>query len=89
MKYEMMKLEAMIPKSRPHGARGLKLNKVKKRTPVGVVAPARGAWIEIEETLANYGALAVAPARGAWIEIMFAPILTKINQSRARTGRVD
>ena len=46
----------------------------KQHLKVNLVAPRRGAWIEIAKWLKDKAARIVAPRRGAWIEI-----LTRVN----------
>ena len=54
-----------------------------------MVAPARGAWIEMVLHVRRIWFSDVAPARGAWIEIVIVHFCVAIATSRARTGRVD
>ena len=54
-----------------------------------IVAPARGAWIEIITDRDIDFKDFVAPARGAWIEMLQFGKHRYGSPCRARTGRVD
>ena len=60
----------LYPQSRsPHGERGLKFKACRVSVQHFLSLPARGAWIEMVQTLMREKRLGSLPARGAWIEI--------------------
>ena len=73
----------------PHGAGGLKLNNIGLIRILRLSRPARGGWIEIVSSVADFKAGASRPARGGWIEIGLRRGFAIWSQVPPRTGRVD